>query len=1014
MSRVESSRVKSGTSVCAAMSGNVSVTAVLGVGSSSPHCYVLRVDEWSLLLDCGWNAAMDESLFTPAACALLASVDCVLLSHSTLRHCGALPYVHRRLALGCPVYATLPVCRMGAMTLYDHYQQHVSGITAADSRQRYRTHSQSQPQSQQPPSEAMEPEDELFSLDDIDAVFDSMQLLKYSEERPLSDKLAAASSATRHDPSDIRAASASAASSSTRIVISPHASGHSVGGCVWRIVCEGAVLMYAVDYNHSHERHLEGGLLEAFTRPSLLIMDCGSLSPPPALPTAAMSSSRPQATGATTRKARESRLLDLVLGCVNGGGVCLLPVDSAGRVLELLALLHLTWEASRMYEGVPLLFASPQSGTTVEFVQQQVEWLSDAMQNHFNSERTNPFHLPHVHTVTDIQQVDSITQHCTKPAVILATSHTLQPNSIALAVMERIAQQPNSLVLLTQDIEHGTVAHDLFTRAVQAGGAPFSLPVYKPSRVALEGDELRQYLLRAKVREEQRLMENSQQTAMDEQQSDGDDEDDEDEDDSQTAVAAHQRSAKQQPALSAFNGHSALQPVPQATPALLSAPPSASSVSSQSLSASSFPAFYQFPFSEPRRQSDQFGEMIDHSAPSQPLQQPHAALSADASSSFLPSTQQPPSSSHTTRPTLGSLPQSANRPALNQSTSSASSSSSPSSSHAASPPSLSPVVSGPAAASKCVWQWSAVSVLCHVSYVDFRGVSDLRSWKNIVSRVKPRKLVLVRGTEDDKKAFGQFCDDRRICTPAASVANAAIAATATVAASGAEDTVSVDDVNGKASMQQEVASASSTAGATMEVDSTADGLDASSRMPPVSHPASQSSLSSSGVLIASVMSAVDISSELSYRFGMAPSLLSRLRFARVADYEVAHTSAVVLQSESALPQLVAVTGLPPSTATPIPLSTASTATASSLSASGGASVFLGDYRFADFRRVLALAGIDSEFYVKGGVLVAAGGSVRIRKSSPNTLTVQGVASEQFYAVRQLLYTQYSAVTPYGD
>ena len=955
------------------MSGNVSVTAVLGVGSSSPHCYVLRVDDWSLLLDCGWNAAMDTSLFTPASLALISTVDAVLLSHSAFRHCGALPYIHRRLALSCPVYATLPVWRMGAMTLYDHYQQHVAGIAQ---------------QSGDEP--LLEEESELFSLDDIDAVFDNMRLLKYSEEMPLSDKLAPAASATATtattttaaggaaatlEPSEARLKSSSAPSSS-RIVISPHASGHSVGGCVWRIVCEGAVLLYAVDYNHSRERHLEGGLLEAFTRPSLLIMDCASLSPAPSL---SLPASRSQSASTTSRKARESRLLDCVLGCVNGGGVCLLPVDSAGRVLELLALLHLTWEASRMYERVPLLFASPQSGTTIEFVQQQVEWLSDAMQKHFNSERTNPFHLPHIHTVSDMQQVDALTQHCTKPAVILATSSTLQPNSLSMAVMERIAQQANSLILLTQDIEHGTVAHELFTRAVQASGARFTLPVHKPTRVALEGEELRQHLIRAKVKEEQRLMENNQHTAMDEQQSDDDDEDD-DEEDSSTAVAPQQHT-KLSGALP-VNGHShLLQPSPHSsvTTAPLSSlslsssssSPSSSSASSLSHSAASFPVFYQFPFSDPRRQSDPYGEMIDHSQslsqshsqpPPQSQQQP--PVFNNVSSSSLPEL-----SSAARSP--GATVASASQPLLHPSAA-ASASTSPSQ----------PVSAAPSA-TKCVWQYSDLLVSCGVAYVDFRGVSDATGWKNIVSHVKPRKVVLVHGLDDDKSAFQHYCIEKGICAPAAH-------STATTASSTA--------VSGAEAPTGSASDLSELDAATMDVDSVADVFDTTSSR------SSSAASASPGVLIASVMSAVDISSDLSYRFGMAPSLLSRLRFARVADYEVAHTTAVVLQSDSALPQLVSVGSVSPSTLL----------SASLLSAVGGASVFLGDYRFANFRRVLAAAGIDSEFYVKGGVLVAAGGNVRIRKTSPNTLTVQGVISEQFYAVRQLLYSQYSVVTPHGD
>ncbi len=851
------------------MSGSISVTAVLGVGASSPHCYLLRVGEWSLLLDCGWGAAMDEAIFSPAACALIASVDCVLLSHSSFKHCGALPYIHRRLALSCPVYATLPVARMGAMTLYDHYQQHVAGISPR------RQEGEGAEETAAPPAAraSTDGEDELFSLDDVDAVFDSMRLLKYSEEMPLSDKLASATTpasatatATATAAAEKRLQSVPASSpSSTRVVISPHASGHSVGGCVWRIVCEGAVLLYAVDYNHSRERHLEGGLLEAFTRPSLLIMDCASLSPAPSL-----SVSLPQPPG-TSRKARESRLLDLVLGCVNSGGVCLLPVDSACRVLELLALLHLTWEASRMYERVPLIFASPQAGTTVEFAQQQVEWLSDAMQKHLNTERTNPFHLPHLLTLTDMQQVDSVTQQCTRPAVILATSHSLQPNSIAGAVLDRIARQPGSLVLLTNDIEQGTVSSDLFTRAAQAAGAPFDLPIWRPMRVALEGEELKQHTIRAKVREEQRQMENNQQAATDGQHSD-DDEDEDDDDGGNSHGMDGVVSAMHEPQhqSSKLLHQSSLLP-PTNGNVSGNVPPSLVSTSTSSLSSTShasshlsasFPPFYQFPFSDPRRQSDLYGDMIEH----------HQSPQIAAAAGTQPSALAPPDSHRAVRvghsamstPASSAVPMSFNslEPPNHSATSPATSLHLPTTS-APSPPSAAPTLT----ASKCVWHLSSLAVLCAVSYVDFRGVSDARDWKNIVSHVKPRKLVLVHGQESEKASFRQYCIERQIgAAPPAPHTTGTATAAAQQPTLLKKDADMTHSTHSNDNVSQQHAGSDSSA---MDVDSTIE----SSAAQPVSRSGAPSSTSdTAGVLVAGVMSPVDISSDLSYRFGMAPSL----------------------------------------------------------------------------------------------------------------------------------------------
>jgi len=48
-----------------------------------------------------------------------------------------------------------------------------------------------------------------------------------------------------------------------------------VGGTIWRISKVGEEdIVYAVDFNHKKEIHLNGSDLEKLGRPSLLILDC--------------------------------------------------------------------------------------------------------------------------------------------------------------------------------------------------------------------------------------------------------------------------------------------------------------------------------------------------------------------------------------------------------------------------------------------------------------------------------------------------------------------------------------------------------------------------------------------------------------------------------------------------------------------------------------------------------------------------------------------------------------------
>lgn len=45
----------------------------------------------------------------------------MLLSHSDTLHLGALPFAMKQLGLSAPVFSTVPVHRLGLLTLYDHY-----------------------------------------------------------------------------------------------------------------------------------------------------------------------------------------------------------------------------------------------------------------------------------------------------------------------------------------------------------------------------------------------------------------------------------------------------------------------------------------------------------------------------------------------------------------------------------------------------------------------------------------------------------------------------------------------------------------------------------------------------------------------------------------------------------------------------------------------------------------------------------------------------------------------------
>ena len=126
------------------MTSIVKLTALSGAKDDSPPCFLLQIDDYNILLDCGWDERLSTGLIeriTPR----IPQIDCVLITYPDFAHLGALPYLVGKLKLDCEIYATVPVYKMGQMFMYDMFQ----------SRNNYEDFN-------------------LFSLDDIDNAFEKM------------------------------------------------------------------------------------------------------------------------------------------------------------------------------------------------------------------------------------------------------------------------------------------------------------------------------------------------------------------------------------------------------------------------------------------------------------------------------------------------------------------------------------------------------------------------------------------------------------------------------------------------------------------------------------------------------------------------------------------------------------------------------------------------------------------------------------------------------------------------
>lgn len=397
------------------MTSIIKLHTLSGAMDESPPCYLLQIDDVRILLDCGWDEKFDPN-FANELKKHVNNIDAVLLSHPDNVHLGALPYLVGKLGLNCPIYATIPVFKMGQMFMYDLYMSHYNMYDF-----------------------------DLYSLDDVDAAFDKIIQLKYNQTVPLKGK-------------------------GYGIVICPIQAGHMVGGTIWKILKDGEEdIVYAIDYNHKKERHLNSCELGRLQRPSLLITD-------------AFNANYQQAR----RRARDEKLMTNILQTVRNNGNVLIAADTAGRVLELAHMLDQLWknkESGLMAYSLAIL--SNVCYNVIEFAKSQIEWMSDKLMKSFEGARNNPFQFKHMkfcHNMNDLLKMHS-------PKVVLASTPDME-SGFARELFIMWAQNPNNSIILTSRSSPDTLARDL----LENGGNGRTIEIDIRKRVELQGNELEEYL----------------------------------------------------------------------------------------------------------------------------------------------------------------------------------------------------------------------------------------------------------------------------------------------------------------------------------------------------------------------------------------------------------------------------------------------------------------------------------------------------------------------------------------
>uniref|UniRef100_A0A060T6A2 Cleavage and polyadenylation specificity factor subunit 2 n=1 Tax=Blastobotrys adeninivorans TaxID=409370 RepID=A0A060T6A2_BLAAD len=345
------------------------------------------------LIDVGWdpNLSVDLTYLKTE----LSTVDVILLTHATTSHLGAYAYLYKMIPetmSTIPVYATLPVINMGRMVTMDMYRS--KGLLG-------------------PFLESQ------VSVHDVERAFDNITPLKYSQPSPLTGKL-------------------------NEFVITAYNAGHTLGGTIWKIQRDIEDVVYAVDWNHSRDTHLNGAFLQpdgkiidALSRPSLMI--CGS-----------------KCSETETLKSRREAMFRDIHNTLDNGGTVLIPSSSGARVLELCHILDAYWSKARL--SAPLIYFSHVGTRTLSYASSMLEWMSSSIIDEWQLKNNSPFDVKNLTVMSNIDQLRTLDG----PKVIIASGEALEAG-FSRGLFAEFCAKDSTTVILTEKAGNGTLSDQLFT-----------------------------------------------------------------------------------------------------------------------------------------------------------------------------------------------------------------------------------------------------------------------------------------------------------------------------------------------------------------------------------------------------------------------------------------------------------------------------------------------------------------------------------------------------------------------
>lgn len=661
----------------------------------------------------------------------------------------------------------------------------------------------------------------LFTLEDVDAAFSRITPLKYNQSQSLKGK-------------------------GQGICITPLPAGHMIGGTIWKILKDGEEeIIYAVDFNHKRERHLNRCTLDTISKPSVLIIDaCNADYNPP------------------RRTERDQELMTTILNTLRNRGNVLICVDTAGRSLELAYMLDQLWKDPKSgLLAYSLALLNSVSSHVIEFAKGQVEWMSEKIVRSFEVERYNPFHLKHVHICLDMAALANVREPC----VVLASQPDLE-SGFSRELFINWASHPNNSIILTQRCSQLTLASQLMELA-QVNPVERLTTLEINEKIPLQGMELEEYrwMWNKKKAEE----EAQRRKAAQEEEDAADSDEEEEEDDPMGGSSASRKPVSKTHDLMIGDGKQR--------------------VGGFFKHKKSYP---MYPCVETKVKWDDYGEFIN----------PEDFMIFDTST-IATNSQARVNEENKENLRKEELEKEKEEDKI---------------------------------PTKCVTRVQTFQVLANIQFIDFEGRSDGDSLKKIIANMKPRRVILVRGSEEATASLSAYCDQIR-------------------------NEIFLDHV-----------------------------------------------------FAPRVGQVVDATTESHiYQVRLKDSLVSSLRFHQSKDgAEIAW-----VEGEIEMPTEESLLGLDAKNDVQVlePLSQESSAAGRELlptltslpphKVAGHVTIFINELKLSDFKHVLIRNGVQAEF--SGGVLYCSNQSVAIRRNEAGRIQFEGTLCEDYFKIRDLLYTQYA-------